>query len=176
MKIPPDRVIQEALDRGVPALSRRKLHQLVQRSNYGSQVFCTKLQDLGHDAQDITGTLTAMRACNIKAVCLEISPTLDLAGNDGMPIMLAITAYLRLLSATRGGVIRKGQERARAKGQSVGRRVELTEITQLNIRQHLLQGLSAGETAKSVGVSRWKVYRQIKRETLSVFTKKPLTV
>lgn len=164
MKIPSSRVVQENLDPNGSALSRKKLHLLIHGSNWGCQVICTQLEHLGHDAADIQSTLQASRACNMKMVCLEISPTLDLAGDDGIPFMRTMVAYIRLLSAARGRVIREGQERARSKGQSVGRRIEISENTTNVIRSYLQSGLSPAKAGKKAGVDRWTVYRVRERE------------
>lgn len=167
-KIKRNNVFQEILDWNASALSRSKLRSLIHNVNCGCRVYFTKLEQLGHGVSDIQLTLNAMRACNMQAVCLEISPTFDLAGDDRLPVMEAMVAYANLLSTVKGRLIREGQDRARAKGQTVGRHVEVSDTTLHAIRHQLGQGVSAVEAGRRVGVSRWTVYRLIERDALSL--------
>jgi DNA invertase Pin-like site-specific DNA recombinase len=161
-----DHVVLDLLDRKLPALQRPGLADLAKRLSRRSKVYCTTLDQIGNDVDDISQTLNRMQHLGVQLYCLEIGKFIDLAGKRSGYILAAIAAYAKVMTAVRGSLVRRGQKRSRSIGGSVGRRVELPD----EVREALLNLLASGSTvlnaAAIVGIDRSAVYRLMKREGL----------
>jgi DNA invertase Pin-like site-specific DNA recombinase len=163
-----ENVIQEQMDRSVPALLRPELARLVCIENAGQTVVCSELDRLGQDAPDILKTVAQMRSCQVKLFCLQISDSIDLASRRGEIILATIKAYAKLLTTVQGSRVRKGQTTSKNRGNKLGRQVELTDAQDKQILKLVSEGKKVSEVAAILGLNRWAVNRAINRASSSL--------
>ena len=155
------------MDGNTPALLRPELARLACNENAGCIVICTEIDRLGQDAQDILNSVARFRSCRIQLFCLEISDRINLASGNGESVLATISAYARLLTNVQGSRVRKGQAASKARGNELGRRVELSDADQQLILLMISQGQKVSAVAKKLGINRWAVNRAIERDRKS---------
>jgi putative DNA-invertase from lambdoid prophage Rac len=156
--IEPRRIMAETISGSVPAFSRPAFARLVDRLEAGDILIVTKLDRLGRDAIDVSGTVHRLSEIGVRVHCLALGG-LDLtsaAGSMTMHVLNAVAQFERdlLIERTQAGLAR-----ARAEGKRIGRPAGLTDRQKQVLLAELGATLSVAAAAKKYGVSRQTIMR-----------------
>lgn len=162
------RIIQEALAPNTPALARPGLSRILEAMTERSTIYFMSLDCLGHNIRDILNTLNKIHGLDGRAICLAISPRIDLNSDRGRPLIAAMASYAYISTSARSRLVLEGQARARKRGQPPGRNIEISQEAKKIIRDLINSGHAVSVAAKATGNDRGKVYRLIKREGLTL--------
>lgn len=156
------RIVVETVSGSMPAMERRGFARLIDKLEAGDVLIVTKLDRLGRNAMDVTGTVKALAAAGVRVHCLALGG-MDLtspAGEMTMTTLAAVAEFERdlLIERTQAGL-----SRAKAEGKVLGRPAALDAQQRHTIRQRRLGGASLGVLAKEYKVSRAAIQRVEKR-------------
>lgn len=156
------RIVAETISGSTPAFGRPGFRRLVDRLDWDDVLIVTKLDRLGRNAMDVRATVEKLASEYVRVHCLALGGV-DLtsaAGKMTMAVISAVAEFERdlLIERTQAGL-----ERAKAEGKVLGRPPALTNEQQERVRTRRAQGVSLGELAKELGVSRSAIHRAQKR-------------
>ncbi|EDP9940143.1 recombinase family protein [Salmonella enterica subsp. enterica serovar Weltevreden] len=144
------RIVSEQVSGSVAAFQRQGFARLIDRMEAGDTLVVLKLDRLGRDAIDVTETVRALAAREIKVVCLDIGEV-DLTSAAGK---LVFGIFCQFAEFERNRIIERTREaitRRREQGLPVGRPVA-TATTEA-VQQCKAGGLSQSQTAKQLDIS-----------------------
>ncbi|MEQ5672901.1 recombinase family protein, partial [Escherichia coli] len=119
--IPDNRVVEEIVSGGVPAMRRPRFSSLVnEKLEQGDTLVVLKLDRLGRDNIDVQQTIQLLYEKEINVVCLDL-PVSDLMSAEGKLMMQLFAAFAefeksRIIERTQDGL-----EKAKANGVRIGR-------------------------------------------------------
>ena len=157
----PDAIYSDTISGKVPAMARpgfASMMDSITRTRTTKRLIVAKLDRLGRDAADITGTVRALEAVGCAVRVLQLGD-LDLTTSAGKLIMATLAAVSEmerdlLIERTNAGLTR-----ARAEGKRLGRPKATNDKTAAAIRAELGAGASISKVAKTYGISRATVMR-----------------
>ena len=156
-----DAIYSDTISGKVPAMARpgfAAMMDSITRTRKPKRLFVSKLDRLGRDAADITGTVRALEAIGCAVKVLQLGD-LDLTTSAGKLIMATLAAVSEmerdlLIERTNAGLAR-----ARSQGKRLGRPKATNDTTAAAIRQRIDAGISISQCARDFGVSRATVMR-----------------
>lgn len=158
--IQPQRFITEIVSGSTPMESRAGFQKLLERMEAGDVLVVTKLDRLGRNSIDVTGTVLKLADIGIKVHCLALGGV-DLtspAGKMTMQVLGAVAEFERDLIIERTNA---GLKRAKAEGKELGRPQKLTDSQKEQMTGEYKEGASIASLAKAHGVSRATVMRAV---------------
>lgn len=156
--VEPRRIVAETVSGSTAIAKRPGFQKLVDRLEAGDVLIVTKLDRLGRNAIDVSGTVKALAEIGVRVHCLALGG-IDLtsaAGQMTMHIINAVAQFERDLIIER---THAGLARARAEGKHMGRPPALTKKQQETARADLAAGASISATARKFGVTRPTIKR-----------------
>ncbi len=157
-KIEKHRVVSETVS-GSSAIEQRpgfvKLMDGLERDDV---LIVTKLDRLGRNAMDVTGTVAKLADMGVRVHCLALggADLTSAAGRMTMQVINAVAQFERDLLIER---TQSGLERAKAAGERLGRPSVLDDDQQAAVRASLRAGVSVSELARGYGTSRQTIMR-----------------
>lgn len=157
-----DRVVEETISGGVPAMQRPKFANMVNNKlEEGDTLVVLKLDRLGRDNIDVQLTITMLREKGIKIVCMDL-PIADLSSSEGMLMLQMFSAFSefernRLKERTLDGL-----NRAKANGKILGR--PKASGTTEKVQGCKTEGLSQQKTVVKLNISLATVKRHWNKE------------
>ena len=157
----PDAIYCDTISGKVPAMERPEFARMmdtITRTRKQKRLIVAKLDRLGRNAADITGTVRQLESVGCAVKVLQLGE-LDLTSAAGKLIMTTLAAVSEmerdlLIERTNAGLAR-----ARAEGKRLGRPKATTEKTAAAMRDELGAGTSISKVARDFGVSRATVMR-----------------
>lgn len=156
--IPVYRLVSETVSGSVSAMQRPQFKRLVDRLEPGDTLVVTKLDRLGRDAIDVSGTVAALARIPVRVYCLALAGT-DLTSSSGqltMNVLNAVAQFERDLLSER---THAGLEAAKAKGKRLGRPPALSPEAELQARAAIAEGEPIASIARRLRVSRATISR-----------------
>lgn len=156
--LPEYRIVAETISGSVPAMQRPEFVRLMDRLEPGDTLVVTKLDRLGRDAIDVSGTVSILADIPVKVYCLALAGT-DLTSSAGqltMHVLNAVAQFERDLLRER---TQAGLAAAKEKGVRLGRPKALTRGQEDWAHGELLAGETVSSIARSLKVSRATISR-----------------
>jgi len=152
------RVVAETVSGSTCAAERPGFAKLIDRLEEGDVLVVTKLDRLGRNAIDVTGTVDRLAGIGVRVHCLALGGV-DLtsaAGRMTMQVLGAVAEFERDLIVER---TKAGLARARVEGVKIGRPAVTDDKQRAIILERLEAGQSVASLAKEFEVSRQTVMR-----------------
>ena len=149
--IPDNRVVEEIVSGGVPAMRRPRFSSLVnEKLEQGDTLVVLKLDRLGRDNIDVQQTIQLLYEKEINVVCLDL-PVSDLMSAEGKLMLQLFAAFAefeksRIIERTQDGL-----EKAKANGVRLGR-PKGSSVNSDAIQEAKEAGLSQSKVAKRLGI------------------------
>jgi putative DNA-invertase from lambdoid prophage Rac len=161
-QIEPLRVVTETISGSTAAMERKGFRRLMDKMEPGDVLVVTKLDRLGRNAMDVRATVEKLAAEGVQVLCLALGG-IDLTSTPGKMTMAVINAVAEferdlLIERTQAGL-----SRAKAEGKILGRPALLSPAQHTDVLERRAKGVSLGELAKELGVSRAAIQRVEKR-------------
>lgn len=156
--VEPRRIITETISGSTAIARRRGFTKLMDRLESGDVLIVTKLDRLGRDAIDVSSTVKALAAIDVRVHCLALGGV-DLASSAGtmtMNVLNAVAQFERDLLIER---TQSGLKRAKAEGRILGRPSILSEKQKQDARVELAAGTSVSAVARKFATSRQTIMR-----------------
>lgn len=160
--IEPHRMITETISGSTPMQNRFGFRRLLDKMEAGDILVVTKLDRLGRNSLDVTGTVLKLQDIGIKVHCIALGGV-DLtspAGKMTMNVLNAVAEFERDLLIERTNA---GLARAKSQGKELGRPKSLNPAQKLQIAKQYEDGTSIASLANIYDVSRATVMRAIGR-------------
>jgi len=146
-----DRVIEEIISGGVPALQRPDFANLINNKlESGDTLVVLKLDRLGRDNMDVQKTISGLLDTGVRVISLDL-PVHDLASSEGRLMLQMFSAFAEFERNRLKERTIEGLNRARANGKVLGR--PKATATTNKVRQCKADGLSQKKTADKLGTS-----------------------
>ncbi len=157
-RVEPHRIITETISGSRAIAQRSGFSQLMEKMEQGDVLIVTKLDRLGRDAIDVSGTVARLEERGIRVHCLALGGV-DLASSAGkltMGVINAVAQFERdlLIERTQAGLAR-----AKSEGKTLGRPPALSGELQELVRQRLANGESVSAIARDIKTSRQTIMR-----------------
>ena len=157
----PDAIYCDTISGKVPAMERPEFARMmdtITRTRKQKRLIVAKLDRLGRNAADITGTVRHLESVGCAVKVLQLGE-LDLTSAAGKLIMTTLAAVSEmerdlLIERTNAGLAR-----ARSQGKRLGRPRATNDKSATAIRAELVGGTSISRVAQTYGVSRATVMR-----------------
>ncbi|MEY0444878.1 recombinase family protein [Providencia rettgeri] len=149
--IPDNRVVEEIVSGGVPAMRRPRFSSLGnEKLDQGDTLVVLELDRLGRDNIDVQQTIQLLYEKEINVVCLDL-PVSDLMSAEGKLMMQLFAAFAefeksRIIERTQDGL-----EKAKANGVRLGR-PKGSSVNSDAIQEAKEAGLSQSKVAKRLGI------------------------
>lgn len=149
--IPDNRVIDEIISGGVPAMQRPSFANLVNNKlEAGDSLVVLKLDRLGRDNIDVQQTIDLLRRKGINLICLDL-PIADLMSPEGKLMMQLFASFAEFEKSRIIERTHEGLRKAKAKGVKLGR-PKGSSIHRESILIAKEAGLSQNKAAKHLGI------------------------
>ncbi len=156
--IEPRRVITETISGSVAIAQRPGFTRLLDRLEPSDVLVVTKLDRLGRNAMDVSGTVATLAEIGVRVHCLALGGV-DLTSSTGkltMHVINAVAEFERDLLIER---TQSGLSRAKAEGKTLGRPTSLTDDQRRAVEQRLGDGISVSTVAREFKTSRQTIMR-----------------
>jgi putative DNA-invertase from lambdoid prophage Rac len=157
-KVDPRRVVSETVSGSSAIAQRPGFQKLLNKLDQDDVLIVTKMDRLGRDAIDVSGTVAKLAEIGVRVHCLSLGGV-DLtspAGRMTMGVINHVAQFERELLIER---THAGLARAKAGGGILGRPLALGPEQHEEVRTALGAGASVSAVAKQYGVSRQTVMR-----------------
>jgi putative DNA-invertase from lambdoid prophage Rac len=157
-KIEKHRVVSETVSGSSAIEQRPGFVKLMDRLERDDVLIVTKLDRLGRNAMDVTGTVAKLADMGVRVHCLALggADLTSAAGRMTMQVINAVAQFERDLLIER---TQSGLERAKAAGERLGRPSVLDDDQQAAVRASLQAGASVSELAREYDTSRQTIMR-----------------
>jgi putative DNA-invertase from lambdoid prophage Rac len=152
------RVVSETVSGSESIARRRGFGRLLDRMEQGDVIVVTRLDRLGRDAIDVSGTVSRLAEMGVRVHCLALGG-MDLTSSAGrmtMGVINAVAQFERDLLIER---TQSGLARARKKGKRIGRPPSLDPARRAGILEGLDRSESLSGLARRYGTSRQTIMR-----------------
>lgn len=157
-KVDPQRVVAEIISGGSAIEQRPGFQRLLDRLERDDVLVVTKLDRLGRNAVDVTGTVGRLGAMGVRVHCLALGGV-DLTSAAGKMVMQVIGAMAEFERDLLRERTTAGLARARASGTALGRPSALGDDQQREVAAALQGGASVSALARQYGTSRQTIMR-----------------
>ncbi len=157
-KVEPRRVVTETISGSVAAARRPGFTRLLDKLEAGDVLVVTKLDRLGRNAIDVSGTVTKLAEIGVRVHCLALGGA-DLASSTGkltMSVINAVAEFERDLLVER---THAGLARAKAEGKTLGRPSSLSGEQRREVARRLTDGAAVSALAREFRTSRQAIMR-----------------
>jgi len=156
--IEPRRIVTETVSGSTAIAQRIGFIRLMDKLEAGDVLIVTKLDRLGRDAIDVSGTVAKLEELAVRVHCLALGGV-DLASSAGKMTMNVINAVAQferdlLIERTQAGL-----KRAKSEGKILGRPSQLSQKQQEQVLQGLTQAKSISALAREFQTSRQTIMR-----------------
>ncbi|MDC5917760.1 recombinase family protein [Proteus mirabilis] len=160
--IPDNRVIEEIVSGGTPAMKRPRFASLVnEKLEQGDTLVVLKLDRLGRDNIDVQQTILLLHEKKINVVCLDL-PVADLMSAEGRLMLQLFAAFAEFEKSRIIERTQEGLEKAKANGVRLGR-PKGSSVHSDAIQAAKEAGLSQSKVAKRLGIGIATVKRHWRR-------------
>jgi putative DNA-invertase from lambdoid prophage Rac len=152
------RVVSETVSGSESIARRRGFGRLLDRMEQGDVLVVTRLDRLGRDAIDVSGTVSRLAKMGVRVHCLALGG-MDLTSSAGrmtMGVINAVAQFERDLLIER---TQSGLARARKEGKRIGRPPSLDPARRADVLRGLDRGESLAALARQHGTSRQTIMR-----------------
>lgn len=156
--VEPHRIVSETVSGSTAVAQRKGFSRLLDRMEKGDVLVVTKLDRLGRDAIDVSGTVADLEEMGIRVHCLALGGV-DLTSSAGkmtMNVINAVAQFERDLLVER---TQSGLARAKAAGKSLGRPSALSADQQDLVKKKIQNGETISSIARQFGTSRQTILR-----------------
>lgn len=156
--VEPHRIIKETISGSMPINKREGFSLLLDKMEKGDILVVTKLDRLGRNAIDVSGTVASLESIGIKVYCLALGGV-DLTSSAGkmtMGVINHVAQFERdlLIERTQSGLVR-----AKAQGKKLGRPSVLSDVSIKKVKYMLDQGDTISSIARLFNTSRQTIIR-----------------
>jgi putative DNA-invertase from lambdoid prophage Rac len=156
--IEPRRLVEETVSGSAPVAQRPGFLRLMDRLEGDDVLVVTKMDRLGRDASDVSGTVARLAKTGVRVHCLQLGGA-DLTSASGKLIMNIVNAHAEferdlLIERTQAGLAR-----ARAQGKTLGRPRALDEQQTHEVHEALQRGEKISAIARELKTSRQTILR-----------------
>lgn len=156
--IRPMRLVTETVS-GSSAIGQRPgFLKLLDKLERGDILVVTKLDRLGRNAMDVSGTVAKLEAAGVRVHCLALGGA-DLTSAAGKMFMHVVSAMAQFEKDLLIERTQEGLRRAKKDGKVAGRKSTLTEDQKVMVRKHIASGASVSELARRMKTSRMTIMR-----------------
>lgn len=145
----------------VAACQRPQFAKLLEQIRDGETLVVTKLDRLGRDAIDVSGTIKLLAARSIRVVVLQLG-SLDLASPAGKLMLTMLSAVAEMERDLLVERTQAGLARAKAEGKRLGRPSKTSEGQRQQITADYAAGVTVSELARRFQVSRASILAIVK--------------
>lgn len=152
------RVVSETVSGSESIARRRGFGRLLDRMEQGDVLVVTRLDRLGRDAIDVSGTVSRLAEMGVRVHCLALGG-MDLTSSAGrmtMGVINAVAQFERDLLIER---TQSGLARARKEGKRIGRPHSVDPARRIEILEELQGGESLSKLARKHKTSRQTIMR-----------------
>lgn len=156
--VEPHRIVSETVSGSTAVAQRKGFSRLLDRMEKGDVLIVTKLDRLGRDAIDVSGTIADLEEMGIRVHCLALGGV-DLTSSAGkmtMNVINAVAQFERDLLVER---TQSGLARAKAAGKPLGRPSALSADQQDLVKEKIRNGEAISSIARQFGTSRQTIMR-----------------
>ena len=157
-RVEPHRILTETISGSVAIARRPGFSRLLDKMEKGDVLIVTRLDRLGRDAIDVSGTVAKLERAGIRVHCLALGGV-DLTSSAGkltMGVINAVAQFERdlLIERTQAGLAR-----AKAEGKPLGRPPALSPEQQEMVQKKLVGGETISDIARDMNTSRQTIMR-----------------
>lgn len=157
-RVEPHRILTETISGSVAIARRPGFSRLLDKMEKGDVLIVTRLDRLGRDAIDVSGTVAKLERAGIRVHCLALGGV-DLTSSAGkltMGVINAVAQFERdlLIERTQAGLAR-----AKAEGKPLGRPPALSPKQQEMVQKKLAGGETISDIARDMNTSRQTIMR-----------------
>ena len=156
--VEPHRIVSETVSGSRAVAQRKGFSRLLDKMEKGDVLIVTKLDRLGRDAIDVSGTVANLEKMGIRVHCLALGGV-DLTSSAGrmtMNVINAVAQFERDLLVER---TQSGLARAKAAGKPLGRPPALSASQQDLVKEKIRNGATISSIARQFGTSRQTIMR-----------------
>lgn len=156
--VEPHRIITETISGSRAIAQRPGFSRLMEKMEQGDVLIVTKLDRLGRNAIDVSGTVSKLEENGIRVHCLALGGV-DLTSSAGkltMGVINAVAQFERDLLIER---TQSGLAHAKAEGKPLGRRPKLSLDQQNEVKVKLAAGETISSIARDMKTSRQTIMR-----------------
>lgn len=156
--VEPHRIVSETVSGSTAVAQRKGFSRLLDKMEKGDVLIVTKLDRLGRDAIDVSGTVADLEEKGIRVHCLALGGV-DLTSSAGKMtknVINAVAQFERDLLVER---TQSGLARAKAAGKPLGRPSTLTAGQQNLVKEKIRNGETISSIARQFGTGRQTVMR-----------------
>ena len=156
--VEPHRIVSETVSGSTAVAQRKGFSRQLDRMEKGDVLVVTKLDRLGRDAIDVSGTVADLEEMGMRVHCLALGGV-DLTSSAGKMTMNVINAVARFERDLLVERTRSGLARAKAAGKSLGRPSALSADQQDLVKKKIRNGETISSIARQFGTSRQTILR-----------------
>ena len=157
-RVEPHRIVSETVSGSTAVAQRMGFSRLLDKMEKGDVLIVTKLDRLGRDAIDVSGTVADLEEKGIRVHCLALGGV-DLTSSAGKMtknVINAVAQFERDLLVER---TQSGLARAKAAGKPLGRPSALSVGQQDLVKEKIRNGETIASIARQFGISRQTIMR-----------------